>query len=369
MKFLHLFSPHRLGPMNLKNSIVMAPMTRCRSHQPGNIPTDLMAEYYGQRASAGLIITEATQVSPKGQGYSFTPGIHEPEQVAGWRKVTKTVHDRGGKIFLQLWHVGRLSHESFHEDGTPLAPSALAADARVRIVDAKGIASMKQCPLPRAMTQEDIDLVIGQFRVGALNAIDAGFDGVEIHGANGYLIDQFLRRTSNVRTDSYGGPMENRIKFALEVAEAVKAEIGAERTGIRFSPFIKERGMNDPEAVDAILLAAHYLSSMKLAYIHLSETDWDEASVIPESYGRQLRQTFSGSIIAAGNYTPEKAESAIASGLVDMVAFGRPFIANPDFPARILNGWPLATFDSTQLYGGSEAGYTTYPAYDPAHSD
>lgn len=369
MKFPRLFSPHPLGAIELKSSIVMAPMTRCRSHQPGNIPTDLMAEYYGQRASAGLIITEATQISPKGQGYSFTPGIHSLEQVAGWKKVTKAVHDRGGKIFLQLWHVGRLSHESFHEGGTPLAPSAIATDARVWVADAKGVGSMKDCALPRAMTLDDIDHVIDQFRVGAINAIDAGFDGVEIHGANGYLIDQFLRRTSNVRTDTYGGPIENRIRFALEVAKAVSTAIGSEHTGIRFSPFIKQRGMNDPEAVDAILLAAHHLSSMKLAYLHLSEADWDEASVIPQLYREQLRKTFNGSIITAGNYTPEKAESAIASGLVDMVAFGRPFIANPDFPARINNDWPLATFDSTQLYGGTDAGYTTYPTYDPPHFD
>ncbi|ADU72780.1 alkene reductase [Pantoea sp. At-9b] len=362
-----LLQPTQLGGMTLTNRIVMAPMTRARTAQPGNIPTALMAEYYQQRATAGLIITEATQISPQAQGYSWTPGMHTPEQRAGWRLVTDAVHRHGGKIVSQLWHVGRMSHPSFHPDGQPLAPSAIPFDGQVWIVDDNGQGQMIDCPVPREMTQQDIQAVINQYRQAALNAIDAGFDGIEVHGGNGYLVDQFLRRTSNQRTDQYGGVLSNRIRFAQEVLTAISDAIGVQRTGIRLAPFITQRGMDDPEAVDAILALAQWCNEKGIAFIHLAEADWDDAPTIPDSFRRSLRAAFSGALIVAGNYTVEKAETYLRAGWVDLVAFGRPFIANPDLPARIAGNLPLATVsDPSTLFGGGATGYTDYPRYDTA---
>ncbi|WP_394208124.1 alkene reductase [Paracoccus litorisediminis] len=359
----NLFTPFDLGAVSLRNRIAMAPMTRSRSEQPGNVPTDLMAEYYAQRASAGLIITEATQISPQGQGYSFTPGIHSAEQVAGWRKVTDAVHAKGGRIFSQLWHVGRMSHESFHTDGKPVAPSALAPDASVWVVDpAIGKGSMVPSPVPRALTVEGIAEVVADYAQAARNAVAAGFDGVEIHAANGYLIDEFLRTTSNHRTDQYGGSVENRIRFAIEVFEAVAAEIGADRVGIRISPFITQRNMNDPEAPATILAMIRELGRRGLTYAHIAEADWDDAPVTPDAFRHDLRAAFDGAVIVAGKYDRARAEAMLASGLADIVAFGRPFIANPDLPRRFAEDLPLASFDGTALFGGTVEGYTSYPA-------
>ncbi|WP_020592112.1 alkene reductase [Kiloniella laminariae] len=356
-----LFDPLRLGVSDLSNRIAMAPMTRCRTDQPGDVPNSLMAEYYQQRASAGLIITEATQISPQGQGYSFTPGIYSPEQIAGWRGVTEAVHAADGKIFLQLWHVGRMSHQSFHADGKPVAPSALSPDAQVWIVDPEsGEGGMVDCPLPRALALEEIPDVIEDFRKAAANAAAAGFDGVEIHGANGYLIDQFLRRSSNHREDIYGGSQENRIRFLVEVAEVVAGEIGADRTGIRLSPFITQRNMADEEIIDTILLAAAELERIGLAYIHLSEADWEDAPVIPEAFRHKLRKVYRGAIIVAGKYTRERGAEILGRGLADMVAYGRPFIANPDLPRRFNEELELADFDPATLFGGTAKGYADY---------
>jgi N-ethylmaleimide reductase len=358
-----LFTPFALGALPLPSRIVMAPMTRSRAAQPGNVPTELMAEYYAQRASAGLILTEATQISPQGQGYSFTPGIHSPEQVAGWRRVTDAVHAKGGRIFLQLWHVGRMSHESFHPDGKPVAPSALAPGASVWVVDpATGKGAMVPSPLPRALTAADIEAVIADYAAAARNAVAAGFDGVELHGANGYLIDEFLRATSNQRSDGYGGSVENRIRFAVEVFEAVAAEIGAARVGIRISPFITQRGMNDPEAPATILALIRALGQRGLAYTHIAEADWDDAPLTPDSFRHDLRAAFAGAIVVAGKYDRTRAEAMLASGLADLIAFGRPFIANPDLPRRFAEDLPLADFEADALFGGSAAGYTSYPA-------
>ena len=359
-----LFDTTRIGAVDLKNRIVMAPMTRSRSAQPGNIPTPLMAKYYQQRASAGLIITEATQISPQGQGYSWTPGIHSPEQISGWRQVTDAVHQVGGKIFSQLWHVGRMSHESFHPDGKPVAPSALAPDAQVWVVGEDGVGRMVDSPIPRELTHDDIGQVIADYRQAALNAIDAGFDGVEVHGGNGYLIDQFLRRSSNKRTDEYGGSLANRVRFAQEVLEAISDAIGADRTGIRLAPFITQRGMDDPQAIEAILALAAWCEQKGIAFIHLAEADWDDAPQVPYEFRETLRATFSGAIIVAGNYTQEKAEKFLAAGIVDLVAFGRPFVANPDFPRRLEENLPLAPISNhAALFGGQEAGYTDYPVW------
>ncbi|OZG75415.1 alkene reductase [Hahella sp. CCB-MM4] len=361
-----LLENYRMNEFYLPNRMVMAPMTRCRTAQPGNIPTQTMAEYYAQRAGAGLIITEATQISPQGQGYSFTPGIHSDEQVQGWKLVTRAVHEAGGRIFLQLWHVGRMSHESFHDGGAPVAPSAIQADATVWVADENGEGQMLECSMPRALTTAEIKEVIEDYRRAARHAMEAGFDGVEIHGANGYLIDQFLRSTSNQRTDEFGGSIPNRVRFLIEVAEAVKSEVGSDRVGVRLAPYITARGMDCPEIVETIQFAADQLNKLSLAYLHLSEADWDDAPQVPEEFRHQLRKVFSGSLIVAGRYDQTKAEQILSSGLADLVAFGRPFIANPDLPSRLRHGWPLAEFNSATLFGGTETGYSDYPAYSPA---
>lgn len=360
----NLQSPISLGPLALPNRIAMSPMTRSRTTQPGNVPNAMMAEYYAQRATAGLIITEATQISQQGQGYSFTPGIYSPEHISGWRLVTEAVHKQGGRIFLQLWHVGRMSHESFHAGGKPVAPSALSPDAQVWVVDPEtGEGAMVDCPNPRALERDEIGAIVENFRQAAANAIAAGFDGVEIHGANGYLIDQFLRRSSNHRSDEYGGSQENRIRFLVEVAQVVAAEIGAERTGIRLSPYITQRNMADDEIIEVILRAAKELDRIGLVYIHLSEADWDDAPAIPEEFRNDLRSAYSGRIIVAGKYAKESGDKIISGGLADIVAYGRPFIANPDLPHRFQEDLPLSDFDAATLFGGKQKGYSDYPAW------
>lgn len=355
-----LFAPLPLGPLALPNRMVMAPMTRARSTQPGDVPNAMMATYYAQRASAGLIVSEATQISPQGQGYSFTPGIYSEAQVQGWRRVTDAVHAEGGRMVLQLWHVGRMSHASFHPDGLPVAPSALSPEAKVWVVGDDGVGHMVDCPVPRALDTAEIAGVIDDFRRAAANAMRAGFDGVEIHGANGYLIDQFLRTTSNHRTDAYGGTMDNRTRFAREVAAAVASEAGAERTGMRLAPFITQRNMNCPEIIPTMLHLARQLDTLGLAYIHLAEADWDDAPSIPDDFRQALRNAYSGRVIVAGKYTPDRAQQILSSGMADLVAFGRPFIANPDLPARYAGGLTLATFDPATLFGGNEQGYSDY---------
>jgi N-ethylmaleimide reductase len=359
-----LFSPMQLGPLQLPNRMVMAPMTRSRSSQPGDVPNALMASYYAQRASAGLIITEATQISRQGQGYSFTPGIYSEAQVAGWRLVTDAVHAAGGRIVLQLWHVGRMSHASFQVDGVPVAPSALSPDAQVWVMGDDGVGRMVDCPLPREMSIADIRAVIEDFRRAAANAMRAGFDGVEIHGGNGYLLDQFLRTTSNQRSDEYGGSIARRIRFVEEVVAAVASEAGAERTGIRLAPFITQRNMNCPEIIPTILQLAKNLEDIGLVYIHLAEADWDDAPQIPETFRHELRAVYQGRVIVAGKYDPERAEHILKQGLADLVAFGRPFVANPDLPARYASQLPLAELDPQSLFGGDARGYTDYSAYN-----
>ncbi|MEH6523554.1 alkene reductase [Sulfitobacter sp.] len=359
-----LFQPLKMGTMTLPNRVTLAPMTRARTTQPGNVPNAMMAEYFAQRASAGLMITDATQISPQGQGYSFTPGIHSPEQIAGWKLVTNAVHKADGRIFLQLWHVGRMSHESFHADGLPVAPSALSPDAQVWVVDPEtGLGGMVDCPMPRALSNSEIKDVIEDFRQGAANAIAAGFDGVEIHGANGYLIDEFLRTSSNHRTDEYGGSQENRIRFLQEVTQAVANEVGPERTGIRLSPYITQRNMADDEIIEVILKAAQELEKIGIVYIHLSEADWDDAPKVPEQFRHDLRAAYSGKIIVAGKYDKARGEQITSAGLADLVAYGRPFLANPDLANRYANDLPLADFDGATLFGGTEVGYTDYLAY------
>lgn len=365
---MNLFKSYQLASLALNNRIVMAPMTRARTTQPGNIPNELMAQYYAQRASAGLIITEATQISDDSQGYSFTPGIYTATQIAGWKTVTHAVHQAGGKIFNQVWHVGRVSHPIFQQGNAPIAPSAIApVDTQVWIVDeAHPDGHMVDCPVPRAMQQTDIDRVVADFVNAGVNAVEAGFDGIEIHGGNGYLIDQFLRTNSNHRTDAYGGSVENRIRLLLEIVQAVSAKIGAHKIGIRLAPYVTFKDMACPEIVNAILLAAKHLSALGVAYLHLSEADWDDAPQIPESFRIALRNVFKGTIIVAGRYDVPRANDVIDKGYADLVAFGRPFIANPDLPDRLRHQLPLSAFDKGPLFGGSAAGYTDYPAYSEA---
>ncbi|MET4576408.1 alkene reductase [Ottowia thiooxydans] len=358
-----LFRPLQLGPLQLPNRIVMAPMTRSRSSQPGDVPNELMARYYAQRASAGLIVSEATQISRQGQGYSFTPGIYSEAQVAGWRQVTDAVHAAGGRMVLQLWHVGRMSHASFQADGKPVAPSALSPNAQVWVVGDDGIGRMVDCPMPREMTLGDIRAVIEDFRHAAANAMRAGFDGVEIHGGNGYLLDQFLRTTSNHRSDEYGGSVDRRIRFVEEVVAAVAGEVGVERTGIRLAPFITQRNMNCPEIIPTILHLAQKLDGMGLAYFHLAEADWDDAPQIPEAFRHELHRAYQGRVIVAGKYNINRAEHILNQGLADLVAFGRPFVANPDLPARFAKNLPLATLDHKSLFGGDARGYIDYRDY------
>ncbi|SOE95968.1 N-ethylmaleimide reductase [Burkholderia sp. D7] len=364
-----LFTPTVVAGHPLAHRVVMAPMTRARSTQPGDIPNAMNARYYAQRASAALIVTEATQISPQGKGYSFTPGIYSPEQIAGWRLATDAVHAAGGRIFAQLWHVGRMSHPDFHDGQLPVAPSAVAFDGQIWKVDPDtGAGAMVDSPTPRALAPEEIAGVIADFRRAARNAMEAGFDGVEIHGANGYLIDQFLRTTSNLRTDEYGGSRENRLRFLKEVVDAVANEIGADRTAIRLAPFLTARGMDCPDILPTILEAAEFLQARGIAYLHLVEADWEDAPQFTETFRQAIRARYTRPIIVAGKYDKARAEWVLSKGYADLVAFGRPFVANPDFVRRLAEDLPLAAFDGSTLFGGNERGYTDYPALPKAET-
>lgn len=364
-----LYSPLSLGPLALPNRLVMAPMTRSRAAQPGDVPTALNATYYAQRASAGLIVTEATQISPEGKGYAWTPGIHTPAQRDGWRLVTDAVHAAGGRIFLQLWHVGRVSHPALQPNGAlPVAPSAIAPrGVRVFAIDpAHGTPRFLPCVTPRALALREIPRVVDDYRRAAALAMDAGFDGVEIHGANGYLIDQFLRSTTNRRDDAYGGSPERRLRFLREVVDATSREVGAERVGVRLSPHVTLQDMADPEIIPTALLAAEALQSAGVAYLHLAEADWEDAPAVPLDFRVALRARFRSPIIVAGRYTVERARPLLAAGLADLVAFGRPFLANPDLPRRLREGLPLNPPDPDTFFGGGARGYTDYPTFDVA---
>ena len=347
-----------LGELDLPNRIVMAPLTRARSAQPGDVPTALNARYYAQRASAGLIISEATQVSPQGKGYAFTPGIHSDAQVEGWRLVTDAVHEAGGRIFLQLWHVGRISHTDLQEDGAaPVAPSAIRAKSQVFTSADSGMVDVSE---PRALRTEEIPGIVEQFRSAARRAKDAGFDGVEIHGANGYLLDQFTRDGTNQRTDEYGGSIEARLRLPLEIAEAVCEVWGAGRVGYRVSPTGLFNDISDSDPVATFSLLAERLSAMGLAYLHVVESFGGQAR--DEATNQALGQAFSGVYMANGGYSPETAAARVAAGDAGSVAFGELYIANPDLVERIAQGAELNKPDPATYYGGNEVGYTDYPA-------
>ena len=359
-----LFSPFQLGPRLLSHRVVMAPLTRMRAG-PEEVPTPLMATYYAQRATAGgLLISEATPVSPRGFGYAHTPGIFTREQIAGWRLVTESVHARGGRIFLQLWHVGRQSHQDLQPDGgLPVAPSAIAAIGEAYTADGP-----KPHPLPRALELEEIAGVVAEFRQGSAYALAAGFDGVEIHAANGYLPDQFLQDGSNKRTDLYGGSIQNRARFLLEVTEAVTAVWGVGRVGVRLSPSGTYGSMSDSDPAATFGYVAEALNAYGLAYLHIveprirgNETVDDKAAPVAT---RALRRLFKGPIIAAGGFDKKGAEAIIAAGDADLVAFGRNFISNPDLVERLRKNQPLNAYDRSTFYGGDWRGYTDYPPFE-----
>lgn len=354
---MDLFSRYELGSIKLSNRMVMAPMTRCRAVL-GNVPNPLAIAYYVQRSQAGLIITEGSQVSPQGVGYIRTPGIYSPEQVEGWREVTDAVHQAGGKIFLQLWHVGRVSHPDFLNGELPVAPSALPVESEVHTPLGK-----KKIETPRALELDEIPNVINQFRRGAENAKVAGFDGVELHGANGYLLDQFLRDGSNRRTDQYGGSLQNRARFPLEVTKAVTDVWGADRVGYRISPHFQRHSMSDSNPRETFSYFAKELSNLKLGYLHMVERVGEPVLVAPEArFASVFRKIFKGTFMLNGGYSAEKGNEAIRNGEADLVSYGSLFLANPDLPDRFKRNAPLNTPDVETFYAGEERGYIDYLA-------
>ncbi len=365
-----LFEPYPLGDLMLPNRIIMPPMTRSRAAR-GEVATALMAQYYSQRASAGLIITEGAQISRQGQGYAWTPGIHTPEQVEGWRGVTTAVHRAGGRIFAQLWHVGRLSHVSLQPGGlAPVAPSAIVADGVKVFIDPMqagaelGVGEQVQHSAPRALATAEVSNLVAEFVDAAKNAIAAGFDGVELHGANGYLINQFLDSGSNQRSDRYGGSLRNRLRFLEEVCAAVAAAVGPSKVGVRLAPLTSAQGAVDAAPQSTYLAAARVLDELNIAYIHIAEADWDDAPVMHASFKEALRVMYCGAMIYSGHYDAQKAEQAIECGWADLIGFGRPFIANPDLPRRLQICAALNAGDATRYFGGGAKGYVDYPLLD-----
>lgn len=354
---MNLFSGYKLGEIELSNRMVMAPMTRSRAIV-GNVPNPLAVTYYTQRASAGLIVTEGSQVSPQGVGYIRTPGIYSPAQIDGWKQITDAVHRAGGKIFLQLWHVGRVSHPDFHGGELPVAPSALPVEGQVFTAEGQ-----KPIVTPRALELSELPDIIEQFRRGAENAMAAGFDGVEIHGANGYLLDQFLKDGSNKRTDAYGGNIQNRARLPLEVAEAVIGVWGPERVGYRVASYNSNHSMSDSDPVETLSYLAEELSTLKLGYLHLVEAI--AGPMAPPAGAVRLtpilRRKFKGTYTVNGAYTAESGNAVIEQGEADLVAFGVPFLANPDLPERFRSNTPLNEPDFATFYAGEEKGYIDYP--------
>lgn len=362
MSIQALLTPFRKN-INLKNRIVMAPMTRSRAVNDEKMPTeDLHVLYYGQRATAGLIITEGSQVSKDAVGYINTAGIHSKAQVEGWKKVTKKVHDKGGKIFIQLWHVGRISHPDFHDGALPLAPSALNPNAKSYTPD-----GFKDTVTPKAMTKDDIDTTIADFKNAAKNAVEAGFDGVEIHSSNGYLFHQFFNGTSNHRTDEYGGSIENRARFFFEVLDAIKEVIPQQKIGARFNPSLNGIfGMTmDEETIPTFEYIIKKLNDYDLAYIHLSEpfNDVSDISYAVEHIAKHFRPMYNGTLIINTSFDQESGNKVIESGDADLVAFGKLYVSNPDLVERFENGYELAAWDEDTFYTPGKEGYIDYPTF------
>jgi len=358
MSYTHLFSEGKLGGLQLAHRIVMAPLTRSRSTQPGDIPNNLNAEYYQQRTSAALIISEAAQISPQGKGYAFTPGIYSNEQIAGWRKVTDAVHKNDSRIFLQLWHVGRVSHSSLQANNSlPVAPSALAPEGQAFTYE-----GMLDFEVPRALETNELPGIVEQYKQAAINAKKAGFDGVEIHAANGYLLEQFLKDGTNLRDDNYGGSIENRVRLTLEVTQVVTEVWGGDHVGIRISPTGTFNSMSDSDPQALYNYLVEQLNPFNLAYLHVVESFAGSAR---DSFDfATLRQTFNGAYMANGGYTADLSEQSLKDNKSDFIAFGTLFIANPDLPARLKKGAALNDADESTFYGGDEKGYTDYPTLE-----
>jgi 2,4-dienoyl-CoA reductase-like NADH-dependent reductase (Old Yellow Enzyme family) len=346
-----LLEPLAVGELELPNRVVMAPLTRNRASMPGRVPNGLMREYYAQRASAGMILTEATSVEPMGVGYPATPGIWSRDQVEGWKAVTDAVHAKGGRILLQLWHVGRISHSSYHGGALPVAPSAIAASGHVSL-----LRPQTAYETPRALETSEIAGIVAAFRRGAGNAKDAGFDGVEIHGANGYLLDQFLQDGSNKRTDAYGGPVENRARLHLEVTDAVVSVWGAGRVGMHLAPRGDAHSMGDSDRLATFTYLVRELAKRRIAFICAREAAGED------SIGPELGKAFGGVWIANERFDKAAAEAALTAGEADAAAFGKAFIANPDLPRRFALNAPLNRWNSETFYSAGPEGYTDYPA-------
>ena len=366
------FTPVTLGQHTLKNRIMLPPLTRQRSSQPGNVANELMAEYYQQRAGAGLLVTEGTQIEPRGQGYAWTPGIHTAEQIAGWRKVTEAVHAKDGVIFAQLWHVGRVSHTALQPNGeAPVSASAIATDrVSVFIETGPGTGELVTPSAPRALSTAEVHELVQLYIQAARNAMEAGFDGIELHCANGYLVNQFISAHSNHRDDQYGGSLPNRLRFLREIVAGVAECIGKEKVGVRFAPLFTSTdeartylGLVEEDPHTTYIEAIKVLEEAGIAYLSIAEADWDDAPAMPIAFRRDVRATFSGAIIYAGRHTAQSGAQLLDAGLADMIAFGRPFIANPDLPARIANDWPLNPLNPATMYGGNAEGYVDYPLY------
>ena len=360
METSKIFTPYQVGAISVRNRIVMAPMTRCRAI--GNIPNSLMANYYGQRSEAGLIITEGTSPSVNGLGYARIPGIFSNPQEEGWKKVTSAVHQAGGKIVVQLMHTGRISHPlNMSKRARILAPSAIKAAGQMW-TDEK---QLQDYPVPEAMSDYDVAFTKSEFVLAAKNAMHAGFDGVELHAANGYLLEQFLSPVSNIREDNYGGSVENRCRFVLEVISAVAGAIGKDKTGIRLSPYGTASDMPQyPEIGATYNYLSAELNALDIAYIHLVDHSAMGAPEVPASLKKQIRTIFGNSIVLSGGYDKERAENDLASGLGNLIAFGRPFINNPDLVDRLKNNWPLSTDLKMDLfYTADEKGFTDYPLH------
>jgi N-ethylmaleimide reductase len=360
MKEYKLFTPKNVGSVEVRNRIVMAPMTRCRAI--GNLPNELMAAYYEQRSAAGLIITEGTSPSPNGLGYARIPGIFSKQQVEGWKKITSAVHKAGGKIFVQLMHSGRISHPLNMPEGSQiLAPSAVKAAGQMW-TDSK---QLQDYLIPKEMTAEDLLHTKAEFVAAAKNALEAGFDGVELHGANGYLLEEFLSPVTNIRKDNYGGSIENRSRFVMEAATVVAEAIGKDKTAIRLSPYGVASDMPHYPEIDATYdYLSKQLNNLGIAYIHLVDHSAMGAPAVPIEIKKTIRNNFKNNIILCGGYNKERGEADIQSGLCDLVAFGRPFINNPDLVERLKNDWPLAKdLHQDLFYAADEKGYTDYPNY------
>jgi N-ethylmaleimide reductase len=369
MNFPSLFSPLQIGPYHLKHRVVLAPLTRMRAARPSLAPRPLNAEYYAQRATpGGLLIAEASPVIATGFGNPGVPGIYSEQQIAGWREVVDAVHAKGGIIFLQLWHVGRVSHSSLQPGGVlPVAPSAVAIPADLKTSTADG--QVVSYETPRALETSEIPGIVEAYRQGAANALKAGFDGVEIHGANGYLIEQFLQSHTNLRTDQYGGSIENRTLFLMEVTKAVIEVWGADRVGVRLSPYGVANGSGEADPMPLYSHAIKSLDPLGLAYLHFIEprsSGTGRAEVNHQNVPSAMvlfRPLWRGKLITAGGFSGEAANAAIAEGHADAIAFGRIFISNPDLPRRLAHGFPLTPYNRATFYGGEAAGYTDYPEH------